>query len=590
MGDYITNKVSEERQRWTKRDSRSPIENGMDMLRLLEYPALLGKTYLDHAGTTVWAKSLTTQFAQLMSEELFGNPHSESTPSKESDRRVEEARRKALGFFNADPEEWDLVFVANATAAIKLVHDCFRDHATETGRNWWYGYHKDAHTSLVGVREGTRMHRCFRSDREVNLWIDSRGLGGAAPHDIGLFAYPAQSNMNGRRLPLDWPAKIRNRVKADVYTLLDAAAYVSTTQLDLSHVNAAPDFVAVSFYKIFGFPNLGALLVKKSSSKPLLSRKFFGGGTVEMVIAVNDAWHSKKKVLHSRLEDGTLPFTSIFALDLAIDIHRKLYGQSPMKYISMHTSRLIKMLYDQLIALRHSNNVPVVRVYKDSASVYGEPHLQGATIAFNIQKPTGGLVSFMEVEKEADAQGIYVRSGSLCNPGGLATNLEWSPRELREAYKEGHKCSEPFSELFGKAIGVVRVSLGAMSNEADCEHLVQFIKETYIDRVYAEGGPIVLPEFIARPRTPQTPPSNNLGKEVAACVLQVSEREVQTPRNKQEPALGLLSPPPQIDEWPVPESRSPSSKEKSLSTKSSSSRIKRFRRSMMEVLHAGKAH
>lgn len=139
-----------------------------------------------------------------MTEDLFGNPHSESTPSKLSDARVEIAREKALRFFYADPEEWDLVFVANATAAIKVVHDCFRDNAAETNRNWWYGYHKDAHTSLVGVREGTRMHRCFRSDREVNLWIDSKGLGGAAPHDLGLFAYPAQSNMSGRRLPLDW--------------------------------------------------------------------------------------------------------------------------------------------------------------------------------------------------------------------------------------------------------------------------------------------------------------------------------------------------------------------------------------------------
>lgn len=63
---------------------------------------------------------------------------------------------------------------------------------------------QDSHTSLVGVREGAQTHRCFRNDREVELWIEARGLGGAAPHDIGLFAYPAQSNMTGRRLPLDW--------------------------------------------------------------------------------------------------------------------------------------------------------------------------------------------------------------------------------------------------------------------------------------------------------------------------------------------------------------------------------------------------
>lgn len=36
-----------------QRDSRSPIEDSMDLLRLLEYPQLHGKTYLDHAGTTV---------------------------------------------------------------------------------------------------------------------------------------------------------------------------------------------------------------------------------------------------------------------------------------------------------------------------------------------------------------------------------------------------------------------------------------------------------------------------------------------------------------------------------------------------------
>lgn len=51
---------------------------------------------------------------------------------------MEETRRKALQFFNADPEEWDLVFTANATAAIKLVHDCFRDSAETQRRTWWY--------------------------------------------------------------------------------------------------------------------------------------------------------------------------------------------------------------------------------------------------------------------------------------------------------------------------------------------------------------------------------------------------------------------------------------------------------------------
>ena len=52
--------------------------------------------------------------------------------------------------------------------------------------------------------------------------------------------------------------------------------------------------MALSFYKIFGFPNIGALIVRKDSAHVLESRKYFGGGTVEMIIAVNDTWHAKK--------------------------------------------------------------------------------------------------------------------------------------------------------------------------------------------------------------------------------------------------------------------------------------------------------
>jgi len=109
---------------------------------------------------------------------LYGNPHSASTPSALAGHRVDTIRDRALRFFNADPEHFDLVFVANATAAIKLVIDCFKDYAAVSNTPVWYGYHKDAHTSLVGVRESTKLHRCFATDEEVDIWINSGGLGG----------------------------------------------------------------------------------------------------------------------------------------------------------------------------------------------------------------------------------------------------------------------------------------------------------------------------------------------------------------------------------------------------------------------------
>lgn len=83
------------------------------------------------------------------------------------------------------------------------------------------------------------------------------------------------------------------------YVALDAASYVSTDHLDLGIYT--PDFVAISFYKMFGYPTgLGALLVRNSTGAPVLRRKkYFGGGTVQVVLARN-RHHVFKKNLHEK--------------------------------------------------------------------------------------------------------------------------------------------------------------------------------------------------------------------------------------------------------------------------------------------------
>ena len=308
--------------------------------------------------------------------------------------------------------------------------------------------------------------------------------------------------------------------KAATYTLLDAAALASTAPLDLSDPATAPDFVALSFYKIFGFPNIGALIVRKGSAHVLESRKYFGGGTVDMIIAIHDTWHAKKDTsIHDRLEDGTLPFHSIFALDHAMNVHERLYGPNPMKFISHHTAQLGKALYDGLTSLKHSNGSAVCRLYKDEVAVYGDPTLQGATVAFNVVKADGSLVGYEEVEEAADERNIFVRSGSLCNPGGMASYLNWSPAEMRAAYAAGHRCTNPTQIMMGRPTGVVRVSLGAMSTASDVRTLIRFVDDVYVDK---EGQPraavaqatqmartVQLPPG-ARPPSPQTPASIEL--------------------------------------------------------------------------------
>lgn len=395
-----------------------------------------------------------------MTSNLYGNPHSANTPAERSGHVVDSVRIKALEFFGADPAHFDLVFVANATAGIKLVADSFRDLAEKTkSGTFWYGYHKDCHTSLVGVREFTKGHSyCFESDLDVDEWLrEPESLADGPIHGglrqrrqgLGLFAYPGQSNMSGRRLPLSWPGEVRaSPGLQNTYTLLDCAALAMTSPLHevFHNPDTAPDFTCLSLYKIFGYPDIGALVVRKDSGHILTLRKYFGGGTVTMVSVIGGAWHRVKgrdtgavvvappssggirqqknshdsslsppgsgEDIHDGLEDGTLPFHDILALGCAIDVHMRLYGS--MYNVSRHTTSLSVQLYQGMRFLTHSNSRKLCKIYaEDEGREFGDSKRQGATIAFNLLDARGVYIPYSDVEKICDAEGFYVRSGGM---------------------------------------------------------------------------------------------------------------------------------------------------------------------------------
>ena len=459
----------------------------INTIRDTEYPQLKETTYLDHAGTTIYAKSLIENYSRELCTNLFGNPHSASASSQLSSRRIDDARLRVLRFFNADPDEFDVVFVANATAAIKLVADAFRD--LDSG--FRYFYHSEAHTSLVGVRElAARDATCFASDLEVEKWLDNVADGGSTDDDgkiPSLFGYPAQSNMTGRRLPLEWTrrvASIRKSSRQYLFTLLDAAALVSTSPLDLSDPSTSPDFTTMSFYKIFGFPDLGALIVRKSCRDFLRRRKYFGGGTVEAVAAVGkETWHAKKASLHSSLEDGTVPFHSIVALHIALDVHKELYGT--MENVSRHANYLTAIVRERLSALRHANGSRVCTVYNQRASQSSGP---GPVVAFNLKDNQGNYISNSEVEKLATVRNIQFRTGGLCNPGGIATHLGLSADDLQQNFDRGQRCGGDVDIISGTPTGAIRLSFGAMSSRKDADTFVKFIEEFYVDSTPARPG------------------------------------------------------------------------------------------------------
>ena len=266
---------------------------------------------MDHAGSTHYAQSQLDLLYQDLSSHVYGNPHSHHASSQLSTQIVEQVRDKILKHFHTDRRSYSVIFTSGCTDSLKLLGQNFRwcggkTHDTDSvvamgddvapGSTSVFCYFHDSHTSVVGIRELAMQHgariSCFH-ELDVNV----RSVTGCG-HQTGnqaecqhLIAYPAQCNFSGRKYPLEWITYIHDgrmslnghQLGHNWHVLLDAAAFVSTSPLDLSLYSA--DFVSISFYKIFGFPTgLGALLVRNDCQN-LLDKTYFGGGTVQATIS-----------------------------------------------------------------------------------------------------------------------------------------------------------------------------------------------------------------------------------------------------------------------------------------------------------------
>uniref|UniRef100_A0A2A4J3D5 Molybdenum cofactor sulfurase n=1 Tax=Heliothis virescens TaxID=7102 RepID=A0A2A4J3D5_HELVI len=437
----------------------------------------------------------------LMSN-VYMNPHSD----KYTKDCVEQIRSDILKHFNTDPSTYTVVFTAGTTSALKLVVESFQfatNDDIDGTSNGSFLYLRDNHTSVLGLREIATdknadivhiSHEDFllavkNYDRHNILRYEKFSSSSDANT---LLVYPAQSNFNGFKYPLDCMDSIRNGclnshlkkqlviINNSWYILLDAASYVSTSKLDLSKIQ--PDFVCMSFYKIFGYPTgLGAVLIKNSSSHVLCQKKYFGGGTVDFVLSTEDV-HVKRKDLYERFEDGTIPFLSVLALKHCFDtMHRlipKAIHDDLMETISYHTYYLAKDLYNQLHDLRHINGNKAAVTYMDSD--FSDIRKQGGIVTFNLLRDDGSYIGFVEFQHMADLFNISVRTGCFCNSGSCQRHLGATNKELKEMFKSGHVCGDEIDLIDGRPTGAIRASFGFFNTFHDVDRLVNMICRCFV--------------------------------------------------------------------------------------------------------------
>ncbi|KAL9695353.1 hypothetical protein quinque_014638 [Culex quinquefasciatus] len=473
-----------------------------------EFTRLKDKHYLDHAGATLYAESQIRAVHDLLTANMFGNPHT----SHQTGQLMDEVRRRVLRFFNTDSSEYSLIFTSGATASLKMVAENFTFRAADSaeGDEGAFVYLRDNHTSVLGMRAivGTsRIHPLEREDFVRHMKVSAR----SSQRKPSLLVFPAQNNFNAAKYPLELIEEIQENglVGYDddkFYVCLDVASFVSTNFLDLDRYK--PDFVCMSFYKIFGYPTgLGALLIRKGS-EDLLDKKYYGGGTIQIVMSGKNL-HRKHVKPSDRFEDGTQPFLSIIALLEGFNTIQRLIpasnGYRSMERISMHVFNLAKYCYHRLGSLVHANGTKVIHFYMDSR--FESRDHQGGIVTFNVLKDDGSYVGYAEFARIALKHDVYLRAGCFCNSGTCQRQLKLSDEGLLEYFKMGKICGDDNDMIDGHPTGTVRAAFGYMTKPENVDRLVEMIRERFVS------------QGICRPVKPTNRSSNDEELELKAIYI-----------------------------------------------------------------------
>eukprot|EP00873_Tetraselmis_striata_P027755 jgi/Tetstr1/448019/TSEL_035320.t1 len=479
----------------------------LDDLRRTQFTRLRGTVYLDHAGAALYSEQQVRDTTAELTATLLSNPHSQHERLLGGEGLDVWAREATLHMCAAQPGEYECVLTSGATAGLRLLAEAF---PWARGSRFWYT--QDNHNSVLGIREEAAARGATANAVDVSrdasgLWaaaprgqaITRRGSADAGCADIGhchsgseapacLFAFPQESNFSGVKYNLDVIRQLgKGRGFADDadgatrwFTLLDAAKGAATCPPDLSAVQ--PDFVVLSFYKIFGFPTgLGALLIRKAAA-PVLARRYFGGGTVEAAAA--DADVLRRRAGPAGLEDGTPNFLALPALRHGL---RMLEGLGGFPAVAAHAGSLATHLAAWLRGLRHPGTgspAAVLYGWEDAARGSGDRGGwvtgQGPTVAFNLLRADGSYVGSREVEKLAALHGIQMRAGCFCNPGACAAFLGISAAQVAAHHAAGHVCWDDNDLADGRPLGAVRASFGWSSSFADVAALQRVIAAYFL--------------------------------------------------------------------------------------------------------------
>ncbi|KAJ3799126.1 pyridoxal phosphate-dependent transferase [Lentinula aff. detonsa] len=443
-------------------------------------------------GGSLYPESLIRVHTEFLASNVLGNTHSISASSQLSLKHAVEARRAVLEFFGApcgsNSDEYTVIFTPNASGALKLVGEAYQFSKSNA-----FVLSTDSHNSVNGIREFAR-----RGGAKV-VYVPAGGQKGEEgafdldegkrilqrnqprPGTSSLLALTGLSNITNAKCPALSDSIVTYARDLGYHTLLDAAALAPTSRISLAQLPV--DALVVSFYKMFGFPTgVGALVIKKSFLRLLRrSRPWFAGGTVD-VVQVPGNVRTMKGVGEEfeGFEDGTINYLLLPAITSGLHL---LSAYLP--FLPLRLNCLLHYLVAELELIRHRDRdvcKVLSRVPKKVLKVVGETDEEaGAVISCIFLDEVGEALPLSFIAHSAAHDGISLRTGCMCNPGGAAAllGIQESMKDVEEGgmMREGMTLKEFEEEVERRMeLGVVRISLGLGSDWSDVWRILQWVK------------------------------------------------------------------------------------------------------------------
>ena len=404
----------------------------ISILRQYDFQRLINSIYFDYAKESLFTDSQLKSFGDDLSKNLYGNTHSESPSSELSTNVIEDLRRYILNFFGTTLSDYTVIFTYSSAQALKLIVE-----SIPFDSNSVFYYSTSSNNDILGLRSLAK---------EKNSQLSSFNILNEKPSDFvsnstNLITFPLIDEFDGTILNEE---KIKeysllNSPDYSVFTLVDASLYITNHKLNLKETPFSA--ISISFDKLFGFPNLGAAIVKNSLFK-YLNRPYFGGGT--LVYALTKTNYEKIRIKPSdKFEDGSLPFLSLASVQYGFKLMESLGFDNIFLYIK----EIKNKFYEKLLNIRYLTGSPVIKIYNNNSN---------SIITFNLLDKNNNILNYKDFLNYLNNKNIILSSGCMSTP---------------------ISCYEKLGEksLNGE-IGAIRISIGWATIESDINQFINCIK------------------------------------------------------------------------------------------------------------------